>query len=462
MYLILAEQQLYKLYAQALADSEVTQDWSSWVEMMTINCQKCCSEAEISHPIAFRTGRQPQLSRNIRMLQIERDSWLLWNRARDTLNNTRQDLPEVIPGSSDRLIVEHHLLNNPQLRMAKAVQGWLQTIKLDERYQTDLKMAMTKLEPKRIYWEKTCHFLKSSYNANIPNPYITCLDFDATHKQKRRLCDTDEQEENDLLQIVFNLLRVGEYSKAKNICKSTGYHWLAALLSANELYHDENYYCSEANDIVYPVEGNQKRIQWIESMYELSMDMRLKLYERAIYGLLCGRIEALIPVCKTYADYLWAYTSCYIEQEIHYILVCAHQNELTDIEKHRILSDNGIRNNQLKMPSIFDEILAGCPTHIRDEALLPFNLIQKYLILADYDRLFHSILSFLHTNNELNGSLLRFSTHICLFLYEQNHSEKFNQNNFIEILTTYIHHLIELEFKDLVFYYISKLPSNNQ
>jgi hypothetical protein len=30
------------------------------------------------------------------MLQIERDSWLLWNRACDTLNNTRQDLPEVV------------------------------------------------------------------------------------------------------------------------------------------------------------------------------------------------------------------------------------------------------------------------------------------------------------------------------------------------------------------------------
>ncbi|CAF3708853.1 unnamed protein product [Adineta steineri] len=456
-----SEQQLYKLYAQALADSEVTHDWSSWVEMMTINCQKCCSEAEISHPIAFRTGRQSQLSRNIRMLQIERDSWLLWNRARDTLNNTRQDLPEVIPGSSDRFIVEHHLLNNPQLRMAKAVQGWLQTTKLDERYQTDLKMAMTKLEPKRIYWEKTCHFLKSSYNANIPNPYITCLDFDAAHKQKRRLCDTDEQEENDLLQIVFSLLRVGEYSKAKNLCKSTGYHWLAALLSANELYHDENYYCSEANDIVYPVEGNQKRIQWIESMFELCMDMRLKLYERAIYGLLCGRIEALIPVCKTYADYLWAYTSCYIEQEIHHILVYAHQNELNDVDKHRVLSNDELGNHQLKMTTIFDEILADCPAHIRDEALLPFNQIEKYLILANYDRLFDSILSFLHTN-ESNGSLLRFSTHICLFLYEQNHSENFNQKNFIEILTTYIGHLIELEFKDLVCYYISKLPLNNQ
>ena len=36
--------------------------------------------------------------------------------------------------------------------MAKAVQEWLQTTKYDERYQTELKMAMTKLEPKRIYW----------------------------------------------------------------------------------------------------------------------------------------------------------------------------------------------------------------------------------------------------------------------------------------------------------------------
>ena len=97
-----------------------------------------------------------------------------------------------IPGSSDRLVVEHHLLNNPQLRMAKAVQEWLQTIKLDERYQTDMKIAMAKLEPKRIYWfeqshfnqfvllsifsgEKTCHYLKSSYNTNLLNPYVICL-----------------------------------------------------------------------------------------------------------------------------------------------------------------------------------------------------------------------------------------------------------------------------------------------
>jgi hypothetical protein len=148
---------------------------------------------------------------------------------------------------------------------------------------------------------------------------------------------------------------------------------------------------------------------------------------------------------------------------LNLIFICryAHQNELSDLEKHRILSDNETGNHQLKITSIFDEILAGCPTHIHDEALLPFNQIQKYLILANYDRLFDSILSYLRTN-ESNGSLLRFSTHICLFLYEQNHSDNFNPKTFIEIVTTYIHHLVELEFKDLVCYYISKLPANNQ
>ena len=49
--------------------------------------------------------------------------------------------------------------------MAKAVQGWLHTIKFDEHYQTELKMSMTKLEPKRFYWFAAhlarCHCITS-------------------------------------------------------------------------------------------------------------------------------------------------------------------------------------------------------------------------------------------------------------------------------------------------------------
>ena len=77
------------------------------------------------------------------------------------------------------------------------------------------------------------------------------------------------------------------------MCKSTGYHWLAAILCANELFHDENYYCSETNGIVYPVEGNQKRIQWIESMFELCMDVSLITNEDIIIVILAAEIFSL-------------------------------------------------------------------------------------------------------------------------------------------------------------------------
>jgi len=113
------------------------------------------------------------------------------------------------------------------------------------------------------------------------------------------------------------------------------------------------------------------------------------------------------------------------------------------------------------MLTIFDEILSTCPTTIRDEALQPFHQIERYLILADYNRLFQSILTFVQ-QPDINGCLLRFATHICLFLFEQNSSEHFHENQFAEILTVYIQHLIELEFKDLVCYYISKLPEDKQ
>ena len=85
---------------------------------------------------------------------------------------------EQIPGSSDRLIVEHHLVNKPELRMAKAVQGWLQTIKLDEHYQTELKMSMAKLQPKRFYWSGeicrvTCRaFLARFQGEDVPFPQV--------------------------------------------------------------------------------------------------------------------------------------------------------------------------------------------------------------------------------------------------------------------------------------------------
>lgn len=44
------------------------------------------------------------------------------------------------------------------------------------------------------------------------------------------------------------------------------------------------------------------------------------MYEKAIYGILSGNSRAIIPVCRSWSDYLWAYykvlVDIWIEQEI--------------------------------------------------------------------------------------------------------------------------------------------------
>lgn len=118
------------------------------------------------------------------------------------------------------------------------------------------------------------------------------------------------------------------------------------------------------------------------------------------------------------------------------------------------------RDQPLSIASIFQSLLT-CSDEIAREAAFPFHQIQKFLILADYENLFQNIFGFVNCQDS-NSSLLRFSTHICLFLFEQNRSNEFDENMFVEILSVYIRHLIELDLKDLVCYYISKLPNIHQ
>lgn len=40
---------------------------------------------------------------------------------------------------------------------------------------------------------------------------------------------------------------------------------------------------------------------------------RLPVYERALYGVLTGYLPAVLPVCRTWEDHLWARLTCRIE-----------------------------------------------------------------------------------------------------------------------------------------------------
>lgn len=125
------------------------------------------------------------------------------------------------------------------------------------------------------------------------------------------------------------------------------------------------------------------------------------------------------------------------------------------------MTDEPMRTGQnLTLKAIFD-LIPTCSTEISSEASSPFHQIEKFIILADYQSLFNNLPKFI-VNQDINGSLLRFATHISLFLFQHNNSNQFAEKTYVDIVSTYIQHLIELEFKDLVCYYISKLPDEHR
>lgn len=50
--------------------------------------------------------------------------------------------------------------------------------------------------------------------------------------------------------------------------------------------------------------------------------MRLPVYERALYGVLTGYLPAVLPVCRTWEDHLWARLTCRIESRCVSRLFC--------------------------------------------------------------------------------------------------------------------------------------------
>jgi nuclear pore complex protein Nup107 len=66
-------------------------------------------------------------------------------------------------------------------------------------------------------------------------------------------------------------------------------------------------------DIVDVEAGNRTRALWKRIGRAAATNTRLPLYERALYGLLTGYLPAVLPVCRTWEDHLWARLTCRIE-----------------------------------------------------------------------------------------------------------------------------------------------------
>jgi hypothetical protein len=80
-------------------------------------------------------------------------------------------------------------------------------------------------------------------------------------------------------------------------------------------------------------------------------------YEKAVYGSLAGYVSPVLPVCKTYMDFIWAYFKALynkiIEKEIRFVGLLQHLSKYRDTILFTVnLNENFLKNGKFNPGSV--------------------------------------------------------------------------------------------------------------
>ncbi|CAG8463308.1 288_t:CDS:10 [Funneliformis caledonium] len=295
------------------------------------------------------------------------------------------------------------------------------------------------------------------------------LDPDGTHRTQKPLHPYDQEHEKELVRSIFEYLRRGQFDDAIDISDKNGHYWRSAILSGIILYdekvdglHISKIGCkfqavntdrvtSNENGNVTTI-GNVNRQIWRGTCYHCANQEKLDVYDRAIYGVLSGNYESIIPICRTWEDYVWAYYNSLIEcqQEEH--------------ARHMGVNDDDDLPINIKVltPKEIFELVESKRVDSRDFDLEKFHIIQKLIILNDSKEMVKQLKveiidKRLRREDEIAYvHFLRLATHLILYLRDLMLSTPDKESD--DIIKLYTELLIECHQNKLIALYASKLP----
>ncbi|XP_055951945.1 nuclear pore complex protein Nup107-like [Argiope bruennichi] len=400
-----------------------------------------------------------KLSSKLSSLQMERDTWrLLRILFRDRLDAEFEDegdmLMSTVGKMTDRQIVENLYQRNAYIRQCQLIVDCL-----EKNAEEDFQFTFF---DKFQYFTDKCMALEHSLNELITSHFnrnhmgIREMDPDAEFRQNSYpLHEADKENESRLFKFMFICIRSGKLDEAQQLAERFGEAWLAAALEGWRLFHDPNY----ENDLMegqelFEIEGNKYRDLWKAACWEASQAPVVPIHEQAVYGTLCGNLKAVLPVCKAWTDYLWAYVRTSLDKLI--------EQEIRNLtQQDRSLEDLPVEywDKVLDLEEIFQELTASNSEEVRSGSKIPYHVIQKYIIIDDIGGLIEEMYSWLNNSN-LDGHLLRCMAHIILFLRVIGRSTK--EELCVPILEAYVQELIKARKTSLVAPYVSTLPKEQQ
>ncbi|KAJ8970967.1 hypothetical protein NQ317_012644 [Molorchus minor] len=333
-------------------------------------------------------------------------------------------------GQSEEMCIQNLFKRDNLIRESQLIIDWLEYNAMD----TDYKVLH--FSDNTVSWENTLHQLQSADTIAFGSSrqIVTEMDPDAPHVQHKPLHDLDVEDEK----------------KAQKLCRQYGHPWKAAIFEGWRLFHNPNVKENFGSNLDLET-GNKKNEEMEpDAFHEIKGNSNRDIWKRTY----CGYIPAVLPICSSWEDCLWAYLKC-----------------MVDIRVESEIRDNCIRNEQyislpeeywmqrISLNEIFDSLEKSKSANIKEESFKPERVVQKFIILDEIQNLLLKIKEWIE-DPRCPTYFLRFLAHLVLFFDQIG--EGHDRNTIEDVLEVYIKHLMEINEAQLIAYYVSKLSPSNQ
>lgn len=284
----------------------------------------------------------------------------------------------------------------------------------------------------------------SKWTNTIINQGLKSQDVDYPLREKTVSIDPKDKEQDCLFfKYVFGLLLRGQLEEALKECSLSGNIVMAMIICGLQEYVNPNIDIHLKSEFETQ-QGIKKHSLWRRTVYTMSQNMSLDLYERAIYSFLSGTL----PDDKLLHETQW--------EEL--LLIYINQKLQTEIENHMIKAgfvnsdelEVFIPTSVLPLQTILDLISEMRPT----ESEHPLRSLIASIILGTTNSIIHSSVELLL--DAINGNanemvqepyLLRVVTHTTTLL-QLTGSGEVDEADKSKLLTSYIsvlklHHLFD-------------------
>ncbi|EGC35584.1 hypothetical protein DICPUDRAFT_97855 [Dictyostelium purpureum] len=398
-------------------------------------------ENEDRNKLYYLTANKNYKDEQLNNYQMEKDTWNLISKLydyRDILKAKEQNEKIELNNPTQSQVYQYLIKKNQNIHENSIILQWLEEMAPEIDYTTD-----------RVFSEHTLSKLQKKGGVSmLSNDMVTELDPDASTRQNKKIDLSDETNQHKFLQSLWGCLRAGLTEKAISLCLEVEQYWRAQTFMGQIYYNGES-------DI-----GNPFFNLWKSNCFNISKNSN-DSYEKAIYGLLGGNLDAVLPIQKNWYDYFWCYLRVLFDETIYRELK-PYRSPLSVEEDLETSPSNNI--SQINTPNDILEILKNeaSQIEIRNQAQNPYHIIQELVINDNYQLLFEILPSLLLKNRtpEFN----RFAIFLIVFYRKResysiiSDSEDCSENI---VINEYIQYLIRSHQYDLVALYTSLLTNED-